>query len=127
MLNQEFEQYAPQQWQDDGIVKVAPRRSRKAPPVLRKAEKWRGAVMVGAVAFVALIGGMTSQELLFIPAGPRGLSGTLIGTQATEHRFVQTTQQFEVSPEYWLKLVQTIRCWEPLPPDDTGPDLEPAI
>jgi len=127
MLSQEFQRYVPAQWQDGGLVTALPRKPGKASTLLRKAEKWKNAVMIGAVALSCVAGGATSQQVLFTPPAAAGFSRTVIGTAASEPVFMPTTAQFDISPEYWPQLVQRIKLWRPLPPDDEGPDIEPAI
>lgn len=127
MLDQEFQRYVPAQWQDGGLVVTAARRKPSKATILRKAEKWKNAVLVGAVALSCVVGGATSQQVLFTPPMVAGLSRTVVGTAPSEPVFMRATTQFDISPEYWPKLAQTIKHWRPLPPDDEGPDIEPAI
>jgi hypothetical protein len=127
MLSQEFQRYVPAQWQDGGLVTTAPRKPSQASFLLRKAEKWKNGILVGAVALSCIVGGTTSQQILFIPPVVAGLSRTVVGTGASEPVFMRTTAHFDVSPEYWANLAHRIKQWRPLPPDSEGPDIEPAI
>jgi hypothetical protein len=126
MLREDFGRYVPDEWQDGGLVKAVSPKSSTASRILRKAEKWKAALTVGAFAFSAVVGGSLTGQFFFHVPEASAMRRTVIGA-VTERNFVPTTAQFEVSPHYWLKLVERIKAWRPLPPDDDGPDLEPAI
>jgi len=128
MLSGNFDRYDPEVWQEGGITMASPRK----PPlreyrILRNAEKWSAVITLGTFVLASAMGAPGIHQFSFFAPSAVAIHQTKLGSAVTEASFAAATPQFEVSPDYWLRLMRSMERWAPLAPDDDGPEPEPAI
>ena len=123
----EFQNYRPQEWLEDGVIVIVAQARPSKPRFIarRKSEGWRAAALGAVFAFSTLLGSTAMTVAMPLPDAA-AVRRVALG-ETTDASYLSAAGHFDVSPQYWTKILPKIRTWRPVRPDDESPYPEPFI
>jgi hypothetical protein len=139
MIRSEFETFEPAAWQEDGILKPPPSRTRRTsiPHLDRFRAGIKTAITAAAVSSVMFGSSAVGLSVRSAPSAQVHCATLVerIETASAETLRFSRTKSDEAartssdSPDtaYWAKLIGRMKMWKHLPDDDPSDDIDPLV
>lgn len=139
MIRSEFEAFEPGAWQEDGLLRaVQTRRKRFISPSRDLFRAALTAAIASAVVTVSIgsssaaglsVRSQESAEIHRAVLVDSRVSGSVDTVKLSRELSPESreAQTGEPSPEYWAKLMSSMKGWKRLPDDDPNDDIDPPV
>lgn len=141
MIRSEFESFEPGAWQEDGLLRSTQSRPKRF--ISPRRDVFRSALTAAVASAVATVfigaswttgmpvrpqpGAEIHHATLVDPTGSASTDEFKVSRQRQPGSDLRDTQSGDASPEYWAKLMGSMKSWKRLPDDDPNDDIDPAV